>query len=256
MQRGFGLIWLLLALVIVGAISAGGYLYYQSKNQTLPKISPMLTPSPTKVEPTPTTGPTLTPIPTSQAAKISNLSESENGPALKIKVSGEKLFKVEPNGQLQPLEEFIDNDYQMTVTDLIVNFSPDKTKFYLLGQGGITPLLFYWSPVTNPQLRNIGEADKLAWSHNSRFLAYTSRHSDCGPVTGFGVYDTIKDQPLNVGPTLNDPDFKYEDLGLDSVSWSSDDKTVKVGYSAYDGQGCGGGGKTLKTGQLSVPINN
>ena len=53
--------------------------------------------------------------------------------------------------------------------------SPDHSKIRLLGQGGISSELLYYTRLNNISVKNISTAEEAVWSPNSRYIAYNSK---------------------------------------------------------------------------------
>jgi hypothetical protein len=60
--------------------------------------------------------------------------------------------------------------------------SPDKTKVLLAAYGGISAKLFYVYDISANTNTFIDIGEEISWSPNSRYLAYTQRPADAGPL--------------------------------------------------------------------------
>lgn len=156
-----------------------------------------------------------------------------------IIVDGKELF-IDRNKLQNP-----DN----AVMDIIEYYeiAPDKSKVALLAQGGINSYFLYLSDINGENITYIGFADEIKWSHNSKYLAYTSPVTDIGPHR-FNIYE------------IESKKFKeFEDRQLDNptkysnIQWSNDDESLLADYYSYKipgGEKISSGKKTYRRDQF------
>lgn len=247
MQKGLGVIGVLIVLGVLGVISGGGYYYYHQNTQQIkePEVKILNKQETVTLTPTPSPPPIVTP-------KIEVSIKPQDVQSLNIKITGEKLYKVLPNGKTEPLKDFYDSEVH-DVTDLRINYSPDKQKIDLTGQGGITPRILYWTPVGGSKLIRVGDYEEYKWSPNSRYIAFTDRGGDCGPIRYIKIYDTANSKNLDISKHLIVPNLEYEMLAYGSFEWDTDSKFVKVEYTAMSEQSCHA--DVINTGELLIPVD-
>lgn len=118
-----------------------------------------------------------------------------------------------------------------------------KIDYILPSPDGTKKLIKVWGLLTSPQIfvqhnniiKEIGWAEGTSWSHNSKYLVFTSKAADAGNAYNLRVYDTttnnIKSLTENVNANLiaNPTMTSYH-----NPRWLPDDTGVIVEYKEYN----------------------
>jgi hypothetical protein len=118
------------------------------------------------------------------------------------------------------------------------SLSPDGTKIYITVNPGISMDYLCYVNFSNGKTQYINFASEAAWSHNSRYIAFSYKHADAGPVTDVVVYDTQSEKQqlladARIFPQI--PNLTFDFLGYSNISWVNNDSGVKVHYYAFKG---------------------
>lgn len=180
-------------------------------------------------------------------------------PDTPVDISGEGTFEILDGSLYRVLssgetELLIDKQETGVIFDFREVASPDKTKRFLMVQGGISLDYLYYLPTMNTAKR-IGttQAQEAAWSNNSRFIAYASKPADAGPLIDVYLYDTQTNENTEISDNHDITDSDYSYLGFRNLRWLDDDSGVLVDYAAYTGELPNG--ETLRDGETILWVN-
>ncbi|MBI4137375.1 hypothetical protein HY469_04900 [Candidatus Roizmanbacteria bacterium] len=127
-------------------------------------------------------------------------------------------------------DDFKEDSYAPPIifTDAIV--SPDQYKVLLIAQGGISAELLFYSDLNNVSFKYINTVSQAVWSHDSRYVAFTSKIADAGADYYLGIYDTNSHQTVDISKqsSINGiPSYS-------NIRWQEDDSGIIVHYTAQD----------------------
>ena len=114
-------------------------------------------------------------------------------------------------------------------------FSPDKSKIFILVDGVLTEPLLFYTPVNNVNPISLNVANEAVWSHNSRYIAFSFKPADAGPISQLAVYDTIANKRFSLPIGFNFKNFKYATFDYSNLQWNNDDSGIQVHYLAQQG---------------------
>lgn len=123
------------------------------------------------------------------------------------------------------------SDEYLNINDF--NLSPDKAKILLFGEEGLSVKILCYTALNPIHVQYIGPGIQTDWSHNSRYLAYTSKPADAGPVSMLYAYDTQLNKSIDLRSIVKINNLKYDDLGFSNLVWLNDDSGIKVNYQAF-----------------------
>jgi hypothetical protein len=125
------------------------------------------------------------------------------------------------------------------------DFSPDKSKVLLHAQGGISADLLFIVECTGGMVSFISYGEESAWSPNSRYIAYTRRPGDVGPLL-LNAYDvtTHNNAQLDVG--------KYHiNTSYSKLEWLPDSTAITADFEQMDTIPMG---KIIKKGTTTIKL--
>lgn len=174
------------------------------------------------------TEPTAQPQASIQPHSSPDASEDET-----LEIIDGSLYRALSSGDKKLL---IDEQETGRIFDFYEEVSPDKTKSFLMVQGGISLDFLYYLPAINAVAKQVDAAQEAVWSNNSRFIAYASKPADAGPLIDVYLYDTQMNEVTEISNNNNIESLDYSYLGFHNLRWLDDDSAVKVNYDAYKGE--------------------
>lgn len=205
----------LTTMVIIG-ITIGTVYYLQINQQEIASIQ--------NIQQAPKISQTIAqPLPTS-------ISSAVVAPSNHFKIVTGNLYKTLPNGK----EELIIPASSLKHTQLevieIVSFilSPDTSKIVLRTFGGISPFVLFYYDISTGQNTFISFGEEVAWSPNSRYIAYTHRSADVGPLR-LSIFDTTANKHVETTQSVNAERSSFTD-----IRWSPQSDFITAKYETRD----------------------
>lgn len=205
----------LTTLLIIG-ITTGTIYYLQTNLQQTASIQ--------NIQQAPKISQTIAqPLPTS-------ISSAVVAPSNHFKIVTGNLYKTLPNGK----EELIIPASSLKHTQLevieIVSFilSPDTSKIVLRTFGGISPFVLFYYDISTGQNTFISFGEEVAWSPNSRYIAYTQRSADVGPLR-LSIFDTMANKHVETTQSVDTKKTGFTDL-----RWSPQSDFITAKYETRD----------------------
>lgn len=143
------------------------------------------------------------------------------------------LYKILSSGENKLL---IDKQGTGEITDFYESTAPDKLKSFLMIQGGISLNFLYYLSPSEADVKQIGIAQEAVWSNNSRYIAYSNKPADAGPIVSVFIYDTQNDKKTELSGNYKVENLSYSYLGFNNLRWLDDDSGIQVRYDAYTGE--------------------
>src|SRR3989344_3562638 len=138
-----------------------------------------------------------------------------------FKIEKNNIYKISPDG----------NELVATIGSELK--SPDGTKTAFLGEGSINSLLLFVKDNSTNKVNEVGTAEEIVWSNNSRYIAYNSRVADAGSTYFLGVYDTKIGSATDLSSKIKKDEISENPLSYHNLRWISDNE-LEVDYVAYD----------------------
>lgn len=104
------------------------------------------------------------------------------------------------------------------------SISPRKNNLLLFVDGGISLFYIFYSDIDGNNITLISIAEVAIWSPNGRYIAFTHRPSDVGPLYLY-VFDIDYNKIANIVQTKNKINTSYEEF-----RWASDSASLIANY--------------------------
>ncbi len=126
------------------------------------------------------------------------------------------------------------------------DFSPDNSKILIHAQGAISAEVLFLVECEGGMVTPIDPGAEAMWSDDSKYIAYTSRNADIGPL-GLHVYDSESKKEVDLKMPKN---VAYMDFS--KPHWN-DTYTVSADYYLLNAIPQG---KVVKKGQITIDLSS
>jgi hypothetical protein len=178
--------------IFIGVLFLAALIYFLTRSNYPANIAPVSTPAITPTE----------------AARV--ISTEMDG----YMISEGSLYKTSIVGDSKLIVDFhtLPSHDNLVVTEIFsFTESPDKTKILLAAYGGISAKLFYIHDISANANTFIDIGEEITWSPNSRYLAFTQRPADVGPLR-LRVFDLQLSKKVELVQKENAITTSYSDL--------------------------------------------
>ena len=180
--------------------------------------------------PTPTIQLKNTPSPTSFVSSQINdqVNQGNQTPypsqvKTRYEINGNEIYRIEGNNSYE------NGRLYKEIT------SPDKSKNIVLVEGYLSTFQFFIREPNSKELKEIGIAEEVVWSNDSRYIAFTSKVADAGSTYRIKLYDAVEDKIIPLNDKVDKNIIANPNLtSYHNPRWLSDNSGVTVDYKEYD----------------------